>query len=98
MPALEIWKAEDFPGGPVVGSLLANAGDMGSNPGPGVLHTWGAARPITTATELVLLGPLQRGKPPQWGAHVSQLESGPHSLPLEEAWEQKWRPKAVKNK
>ena len=46
MSPLEIWKAEDFLGGPVVGILLANAGDMGSNPGPGVLHTWGTARPI----------------------------------------------------
>ena len=28
----------DFPGGAVVGSLPANAGDMGSSPGPGGSH------------------------------------------------------------
>ena len=31
----ETW---DFPGGPVVDSLLTNAGDMGSIPGPGRSH------------------------------------------------------------
>ena len=29
---------QDFPGGPVVKNLPANAGDMGSIPGPGRLH------------------------------------------------------------
>jgi len=29
---------QDFPGGPVVKNLLANAGDMGSIPGPGRSH------------------------------------------------------------
>ena len=29
---------QDFPGGPVVASLLANAEDMGLIPGPGKLH------------------------------------------------------------
>ena len=29
---------EDFPGGPVVGNLPANAGDMASIPGPGRSH------------------------------------------------------------
>ena len=28
----------DFPGGTVVKNLTANAGDMGSNPGPGRRH------------------------------------------------------------
>ena len=28
----------DFPGGPVVKNLPANAGDMGSSPGPGRSH------------------------------------------------------------
>ena len=28
----------DFPGGPVVKNLPANAGDPGSNPGPGRFH------------------------------------------------------------
>ena len=35
----KIWG---FPGGPVVKNLLANAGDMGSIPGPGRFHMpWG---------------------------------------------------------
>ena len=31
-------KNRDFPGGAVVGNLPANAGDMGSSPGPGRSH------------------------------------------------------------
>ena len=31
-------KKEDFPGGPVVKNPSANAGDMGSIPGPGRSH------------------------------------------------------------
>ena len=31
-------KWEDFPGGPVIRNLLANAGDMGSIPGPERFH------------------------------------------------------------
>ena len=35
-------KKGDFPGGPVVKNLPANAGDMGSIPGPGRSHRpWG---------------------------------------------------------
>ena len=35
-------KKEDFPGGPVVKNTSANAGDMGSIPGPGRFHMpWG---------------------------------------------------------
>ena len=30
--------AQDFPGGPVAENLPANAGDTGSNPGPGRSH------------------------------------------------------------
>ena len=33
---------QDFPGGPVVKNLPANAGHRGSIPGPGISHTlWG---------------------------------------------------------
>ena len=31
-------RGEGFPGGPVVKNLPADAGDMGSIPGPGILH------------------------------------------------------------
>ena len=31
-------KARGFPGGAVVGNMPANAGDMGSSPGPGRSH------------------------------------------------------------
>ena len=35
----ELWtKLRDFPGGAVVENPPANAGDMGSNPGPGRSH------------------------------------------------------------
>ena len=44
-PALKLLEAdinkkptEDFPGGAVVKNLPANAGDMGSSPGPGRSH------------------------------------------------------------
>ena len=36
----------DFPGGPVIKNLPANAGDMGSIPGPGRLHNHGANKPV----------------------------------------------------
>ena len=32
------WNSRDFPGGAVVKNLPANAGDMGSIPGPGISH------------------------------------------------------------
>ena len=32
------WRGRDFPGGTVVKNLPANAGDAGSNPGPGRSH------------------------------------------------------------
>ena len=43
----------DFPGGPVVGSRPANAGDMGSIPGQGtrIPHTSEQLSPRATTTE-----------------------------------------------
>ena len=41
MCALTLWSElqwEDFPGGAVVKNPPANAGDMGSSPGPGRSH------------------------------------------------------------
>ena len=36
--ALRMMERRDFLGGAVVKNLLANAGDMGSSPGPGRFH------------------------------------------------------------
>ena len=36
----------DFPGGPVVKNLSANAGDVGSIPGPGRPHMPEATKPV----------------------------------------------------
>ena len=41
----------DFPGGPVVGSLPANAGDMGLIPAVGILLASGQLSPRITITE-----------------------------------------------
>ena len=43
----------DFPSGPVVETLLANAGDMGSIPGK-IPRAAGQLSPCTTAAESVL--------------------------------------------
>ena len=39
-------NAMDFPGGPVVKNLLANAGDMGSPPGLGRFHLLQGNKPV----------------------------------------------------
>ena len=40
------YRGPDFPGATVDRSLPANAGDMGSNPGPGRSTCHGAAKPM----------------------------------------------------
>ena len=40
-------KGQNFPGGPVVKSLPANAGDLGSLPGPGRYHMPWATKPVS---------------------------------------------------
>ena len=40
-------RLEGFPGGTGVKSLPANAGDMGSSPGPRGSHMPGATRPVS---------------------------------------------------
>ena len=37
-PSVDKYIQQDFPGGAVVKNPLANAGDMGSSPGPGRSH------------------------------------------------------------
>ena len=57
----------DFPGGPVVKNLPANAGDMGSIPGLGRFHMpRGQLNLCTTTTQPAHLEPkLPNEKPPQ---------------------------------
>ena len=50
-----MWAVLGFPGGTVVKNLPANAGDMGSSPGPGRFpHGAGQLSPCATTTESVL--------------------------------------------
>ena len=66
----------DFPGGAVVKNLPANAGDMGSSPGPGRSHE--QLSPCATTTEAH--APRARApqeKPPQWEARTPQWRVAP---------------------
>ena len=71
----------------MVGNLPANAGDMGSIPGPGRLHMLRSKQ--ACVPQLLSLcsraGTAQQEKPPQWEAHSLQLESSSCSLQLEKA-------------
>ena len=86
--SIKHWKLTflDFPGGPVVKCLPANAGDTSSIPGPGRFHiphdNW------TCAPQLL--------KPLSFRAWTPQPESSPYSLQLEKAHAQQWRPSTVK--
>ena len=78
----------DFPGGPVVKSLPASAGDTGSIPGSGAFHMlWG-----NLARALRVLSQRSRTRAPQ-------LESSPYLLQLEKAHMlQQRRSSAAENK
>ena len=89
-----------FPGGAVVGSLPANAGDTGSSPGLGGSHmprsiqarvqqllslrVWSLCS--TTREATIVRGPR------------TAMKSGPRSPQLEKALAQKRRPNTAKNK
>ena len=87
----------DIPGGPVAGRPPARAGDAGLIPSQGGFHTpWG-----NWARELRLLKP--ESLEPMLGNRrrrrsETELESSPHSLQLEKARMQQWRPSAAENK
>ena len=91
----------NFPGGPVVKNLPANAGvvllvDMDSISGleNKIPHaTWQLSSGVTTiqAHALPRASAPQHEKPPQWEAPTLELESNPHSLQLEKAGVQQWR-------
>ena len=102
----ERWR-RDFPGGPLVSNLPANAGDTGSitDLGTKTQHALRQGGQCTTSTEpvysraceLQLLKPVYsrasapQGKSPQREAHVLQLESSFHLLQLEKARVQQQR-------
>ena len=60
----------DLPSGPVVKSPPANAGDIGSIPGPGRLVLQLSPRTATTETHVHRTHALWQEKPPQWEAHT----------------------------
>ena len=73
-------KGQDFPGGPVVKNLPANAG-MASIPGPGTKIPRAAGEP-SPCTITRACAP-QQERPLQWEACTLQPESNPHSPQLE---------------
>ena len=80
-------QREDCSGGPVVGSLPASAGDVGSIPDPGIFHI-----PQGNKVHVPqLLNPCSRACTPQeekhlqWEAHAPHLESSPRSSQLEKS-------------
>ena len=91
----------DFPGGPVVKNLPANARDVGSIPILGGFHKLGSTlahmpqlpRPMHPRAHV----PKQE-EPLHWDAWAPQLESSLHSLQLEKAPTQQRRPNTSKNK
>ena len=91
---------EGFPGGAVVGSLPANAGDAGSSPGLGGCHmpwsNWARAPHLlslrvwslcsATREAVIVRGPR------------TAMKSGPRLPQLEKALTQKRRPNTARNK
>ena len=101
----------DFPGGPAFKNPPANAGDMGSIPGPGRSRLWRGNEACASqlpswrsrAHVSQLLKPVcprarapQQEKSPQQEAWAPQLESSPCLPQLEEVHTQQWRPSAAK--
>ena len=76
----------------------ANAGGMGSIPGPGIkiLHmlwaNWTCVQQLLKPTH-PRAHALQQEKPPQWEAHIQQLETNPCLPQIEKAHVQQQRPK-----
>ena len=89
-----------FPGGAVVGSLPANAGDTGSSPGLGGSHvpqsSW-AREPQLLSLRVWSLCPATGGAAMVRGPRTA-MKSGPRLPQLEKALAQKRRPNTAKNK
>ena len=97
---LKIYSSQDVPGGPVVESPLASAGDMSLILIQEDPTCWGAAKlkhhnnePSTCSdwTHVPRAGAAQE-KPSPREAHVPQLESSLCLLQLDKAHAQQWRP------
>ena len=79
--------SRDFPGGTVVGSPPANAGDTGSSPGPGRSHMLRSRRAhapqllslraTTTEAQVPRARTPQQEKPLQWEARAPQPRVAP---------------------
>ena len=84
----------DFPGDIVDKNPPANAGDMGSIPGPGRSHMpWSNQAPVSQLLKPARLrahAPPQKN-PLQWETHAPQLASSPDLPQLEKAQAQQWR-------
>ena len=89
-----------FPGGAVVESLPASAGDMGSSPGLGGSHVprsnW-AREPQLLSLRVWSLYSATREAAMVRGPRTA-MKSGPHLSQLEKALAQKRRPNTAKNK
>ena len=89
-----------FPGGTVVGSLPASAGDTGSSPGLGGSHmprsNW-AREPQLLSLRIWSLCSATREAAIVRGPHTA-MKSGPRLPQLERALAQKRRPNTAKNK
>ena len=89
-----------FPGGAVVGSPPANAGDTGSSPGPGGSHvprsSW-AGEPQLLSLRVWSLCSATREAVILRGPRTA-MKSGPHLPQLEKALAQKRRPNTAINK
>ena len=89
-----------FPGGAVVESLPANAGDTGSSPGLGGSHmpwsNW-AREPQLLSLRIWSLCSATREATIVRGSRTA-MKSGPHLPQLEKALAQKRRPNTAKNK
>ena len=91
----------DFPGGAVVKNPPANAGNMGSIPGPGGSHMLGrnyqARAPQLLSLRVWSLCPATREAATVKGP-CTTMKSGPRLPQLEKALTQKQRPNTAKNK
>ena len=99
MPCCKITLLQGFPGGAVVESLPANAGDTGSSPGLGGSHmprsSW-AREPQLLSLRIWSLCCATREAATVRGPRTA-MRSGFHSPQLEKALAQKRRPNTAKN-
>ena len=89
-----------FPGGAVVESLPANAGDAGSSPGPGRSHVprsdWAREPQLLSLRVWSLCSAI--GEAATVRGPRTAMKSGPHLPQLEKALTQKRRPNTAINK